>query len=91
MLLLQDAERCREIKDKAAEKHIKTFSFQPDIGHAKYRSVETDPEQFVQRLYDYRLKQESNQEKLRHEMHSFDEQNRKKVLHPQDVDNLMER
>ena len=89
-LFLQDAERSREIKEKAAAKHIEAFSFQPDIGSAKFRPVERDPEQFVQRLYDYRLKQQENTAKLTHEIHSLAEPTRK-VLNPKDVDTLLER
>lgn len=93
--VLQDAERSREIKEKAAAKHNKAFSFQPDIGSAKYRPVERDPAQFVQRLYDYRLKQEQQSAKLKHDIHAHNEgggaMRQRKVLNPEDVDILVER
>ena len=92
-MLLQDAERSRDIKEKAAEKHIPEFSFRPDIGPATYRHVETDPEQFVQRLYDYRLKQQENAEKLKLQIYSRDDERHCKVLNlnPKDVDIFLER
>jgi hypothetical protein len=88
----KDAERSRDIKERAAEKHIPEFSFRPDIGPAKYRTVETDREQFVQRLYDYRLKQEERTKQLRHQLHMHDEGARRKInMNSKDVDVLLER
>lgn len=80
----QDAQRSKEIKQRAVEKHSNVFSFRPDIGVAAHRRVEADREQFVQRLYDHRLARQEAVKKLHDELRGQDARQHK-VLLPEDV------
>jgi len=89
--LYEDATRSRMIKEKAAEKHTKVFSFQPDIGQAKYRRVESDQDQFVQRLHDHHRQQEERTEKLREECIAHVTASNNKVVNRKDVNAFLDR
>ncbi len=78
------------MKEKVAEKHRVHFSFKPEIGYTKYRSVESDKDLFVQRLYDHRLKQEEDQKRLV-EQFQVPEKFCNKKLTEKDVNSLLER
>jgi hypothetical protein len=90
LLSMQDAQRCQAVKEQAAQKHTNVFSFHPDIGPAKHRAVELDREQFVQRLYDHRLQQVAETDKLRRDMQKREAANCIKMK-PEEIDMLLER
>jgi hypothetical protein len=87
----QDAIRIREAHNKAAVKHIKVFPFQPDIGQAKVRHVESDRDQFVQRLHDQHRQQEEHIKKLREEYYAKETAGNHKVIKRREVDAFVDR
>lgn len=66
------------------------YPFQPDIGPAKLRRVESDRDQFVQRLHDHARLQEARTEQLRREGLSR-VAGAPKVIHRNDVEAFLER